>query len=95
MSSADNLALMNHNRPHRHVAVTRGQARGELRQNVSARLAATTFLAAAAAILSGTVYAEGEATPEEIRNQLLHAVLHGLIEPKPRLKWRRPEGNRA
>jgi AcrR family transcriptional regulator len=68
--------------------VRRGQQRGEFRTNVSARLAATMFLTTAAAILSGAVYAEGEATPEEIRNQLLHAVLHGLLEPKPRLKWR-------
>jgi hypothetical protein len=67
--------------------VRRGQQRGEFRRNVSARLAATMFLTTSAAILSGAVYAEGEATPEEIRNQLLHAVLHGLLEPKPRLKW--------
>lgn len=71
--------------------VRRGQQRGELRRNVSARLAATLFLSAAAAILSGGVFAQGEATPEEMRNQLLHALLHGLQEPKPRLKWRRPE----
>jgi AcrR family transcriptional regulator len=71
--------------------VRRGQERGEFRRNVSARLAATVFLSTSAAVFSGAVYAEGEATLEEIRNQLLHAVLHGLLEPKPRLKWRRPQ----
>ena len=28
-------------------------------------------------------------TPEAQRNELLHALLHGLSEPKPRLKWTR------
>lgn len=70
--------------------VRRGQRRGEFRRNVSARLAAAMFLTTSAAILSGAVYREGEATPEEIRNQLLHALLHGLHEPKPRLKWKPP-----
>ena len=68
-----------------------GPERGERGRNVSARLAATMFLTTTAALLSGGVYAEGEATPEEMRNQLLHALLHGMIEPKPRLKWRRPD----
>ena len=68
--------------------VRRGQERGEFRRNVSPRLAATLFLTTSAAILSGAVYQEGEATPEAIRNQLLHVVLHGLLEPKPRLKWK-------
>jgi AcrR family transcriptional regulator len=71
--------------------VRRGQQRGELRRNVSARLAATLLLAGTAASLSGAAWREGEARPEEMRNQLLHALLHGLQEPKPRLKWRRPE----
>jgi TetR/AcrR family transcriptional regulator of autoinduction and epiphytic fitness len=71
--------------------VRRGQQRGELRRNLSARLAATLFLSGTAAVLSGAVFGEGEATAEEMRNQLLQAVLHGLLEPKPRLKWRRPE----
>jgi len=72
--------------------VRHGQQRGEFRSNVSARLAATMFLSTSAAVLAGEVFAEGEATLEEVRNQLLHAVLHGLLEPKPRLKWRRPQG---
>jgi len=67
--------------------VRRGQERGEFRRNVSPRLAATLLLTTAAAVLAGVVFREGEASPEEIRNQLLHAALHGLVQPKPRLKW--------
>jgi hypothetical protein len=25
---------------------------------------------------------------EQVRNELLHALLHGLHEPKPRVRWR-------
>jgi AcrR family transcriptional regulator len=71
--------------------VRRGQDRGELRRNVPARLAATAFLAVTAAVLAGAARGEGRSTPEEIRNPLLHLVLHGMLEPKPRLKWRRPD----
>jgi AcrR family transcriptional regulator len=67
--------------------VRRGQTRGEFRSNVSPRLAATSLLATTAAALGGAVFRDGEATPEEIRNQILHAALHGLVAPKPRLKW--------
>jgi AcrR family transcriptional regulator len=67
--------------------VRRGQERGEFRRNVSPRLAATLLLATSAAILAGAVFREGEASPEEVRNQLLHAALHGLVAPKPRIKW--------
>ena len=70
--------------------VRRGQRRGEFRRSVSPRLAAAMFLTTSAAILSGAVYREGEATPEKIRNQLLQALLYGLHEPKPRLKWKPP-----
>ncbi len=68
----------------------RGQRRGEFRRNVSPRLAAAMLLTTSAAILSGAVYREGEATPEKIRNQLLQALFYGLHEPKPRLKWKPP-----
>ena len=74
--------------------VRRGQERGEFRRNVAPRLAATLLLTTAAAILAGAVFREGEATPEEIRNQLLHAALHGLVQPKPRIKWQ-PGGDGA
>ena len=66
------------------AVVLRGQERGELRRNVSARVAAAAFLAACAAIFST---AERDDPPEALRNELLHALLHGLSEPKPRLKW--------
>jgi AcrR family transcriptional regulator len=68
--------------------VRRGQRRGEFRTNISPQLAATLLLTTTAAVLSGAVFRAGEASPEEIRNQLLHAALHGLVQPKPRLKWR-------
>jgi AcrR family transcriptional regulator len=67
--------------------VRRGQQRGEFRRSLSPRLAASMFLATSAAILSGAVYREGEATPEQVSGQLLTALLHGLVEPKPRYKW--------
>jgi AcrR family transcriptional regulator len=70
--------------------VRRGQERGEFRSHIAPRLAATLLLTTAAAILAGAVFREGEATPEEIRNQLLHAALHGLVQPKPRIKWQQP-----
>lgn len=67
--------------------VARGQRRGEFRRNVSPRLAAAMFLTTSAAILAGGVYGEDETTPEQVRNELLHALLHGLLEPKTRLVW--------
>jgi AcrR family transcriptional regulator len=70
--------------------VQRGQQRGEFRRNVSARLAAAMFLQTAAAILSGAVYRGRDVTPEQVRNEFLHALLHGLLEPKPRVKWAPP-----
>src|SRR5262245_18451419 len=66
------------------AVVRRGQERGEFRRNVSTRVAAAAFLATCAA-----VFADGApGDPAEAqRNELLHALLHGLSEPKPRLKW--------
>ncbi len=69
------------------AVVRRGQERGEFRRNVSPRLAAVAFLATCAAVFAAE--AEPGDTPEAQRNQLLHALLHGLSEPKPRLKWTR------
>lgn len=75
--------------------VRRGQQRGEFRRTVSPRLAAAMLLTTAAAILSGQVYREGEASAAEVRNQFLHALLHGLLEErKPRLKWSPGAGGR-
>ena len=69
------------------AVVRRGQERGELRRNVSARAAAAAFLAACGAVFAGE--AEARDTADAQRNELLHALLHGLSEPKPRLKWTR------
>lgn len=70
-------------------AVRRGQQRGELRAQVSARLAAATLLAACGAAFSA-IDRDGGGAPGQLRDALLHALLHGLREPKPRLKWRPP-----
>jgi AcrR family transcriptional regulator len=69
------------------AVVRRGQERGEFRCNVSARLAAAAFLGACAAVFAAE--AERGDGPEALRNELLHALLHGLREPKPRIKWSR------
>lgn len=58
--------------------VRHGQARGEFSRALSPRLVSAMFLATSAAILSGLVYADGEATAEEVREQFLSALLHGL-----------------
>jgi AcrR family transcriptional regulator len=65
--------------------VERGQQRGELRRTISPRLAAAAFLASCAAVF-GSQHAR-DAAPEQLRNELLHALLHGVHEPKPRLRW--------
>ena len=63
--------------------VRRGQQRGEFRHNVSAPLASSLFLAACAA-----AFPDADARgPGAVRDELLHALLHGISEPKPRLKW--------
>jgi AcrR family transcriptional regulator len=58
--------------------VRRGQARGELARGVDARLAATSFLGTAGAILSGGVFREGEITAAEAARQLLQLTFAGL-----------------
>jgi AcrR family transcriptional regulator len=57
--------------------------RGELRRKVAPELAARVLLASAAAAL-----ADAERPAETVRNELLHVLLHGMAEPKPRLKWK-------
>jgi AcrR family transcriptional regulator len=69
------------------AVVRRGQERGEFRRNVSPRVAASAFLATCAAVFADE--AQRGDTAEAQRNELLHALLHGLSEPKPRLKWTR------
>jgi AcrR family transcriptional regulator len=71
--------------------VVRGQERGELRRNVSAPVAAEILLASCAAVYARTPYGRDHPAPEQteqMRNELLHALLHGLHEPKPRVRWR-------
>jgi len=60
--------------------VRRGQARGEFRRGVDARLAAAVVLSTAGAILSGNVFAEGELPVTEIREQFFQVVLGGLLD---------------
>jgi AcrR family transcriptional regulator len=67
--------------------VERGQRRGELRRNVSPPLAASIILAGALAVLSQPLLGRSAGTPETRRNELLHGLLHGLCESKPRLRW--------
>jgi AcrR family transcriptional regulator len=69
--------------------VRRGQRRGEFRRDIPAELAALQILVLCAATSPRVAFGAGGKTPEEVRNQLLHALLHGLAEPKPRLKWTR------
>jgi AcrR family transcriptional regulator len=69
------------------AVVRRGQQRGELRASASPGLAAAAFLGACAAAASADVPRAD--APDALRNELLHALLHGLREPKPRLKWTR------
>jgi AcrR family transcriptional regulator len=67
--------------------VRRGQQRGELRRNVPPRLAAAAALATCAAALAEGGPSDGPGARAERRGQLLNALLHGMAEPKPRLKW--------
>jgi anti-sigma factor RsiW len=62
--------------------VRRGQERGEFRRRIAPNLAAAVFLSTSLAILSGHVFAEGEVLPEEVRDQFLEVVLHGLVVPE-------------
>jgi len=84
--------------------VRRGQQRGELRRGVSPGLAATLFLATAAALLAEGVpsgasddesESDGDTNPARWRSQLLRVLLHGLAEGKPRLKWSAPGRDRS
>lgn len=76
--------------------VRRGQQRGELRRGVAPALAATLFLATAAALLTSGASSESgsdagnDAPAPGARAELLRVLLHGLAEGKPRLKWSAP-----
>ena len=58
--------------------ILRGQRRGEFDHGIDARLAAASFLATAAAIVSGRVFRAGEITPDEINRQFLKLTFSGL-----------------
>jgi AcrR family transcriptional regulator len=58
--------------------VRRGQKRGELRRGFDPRLAVALVMSTAAAILSGSVWREGEISPEKARAQFFDVVFHGL-----------------
>jgi AcrR family transcriptional regulator len=55
-----------------------GQERGELSAGIDARLAAASFFATAATIMSGKVFAEGELSADEINRQFLQITFSGL-----------------
>jgi AcrR family transcriptional regulator len=58
--------------------VERGQQRGEFARRLDPRLAAASFLATAAAILSGQVFRGEGVAPEEIHRQFLQITFAGL-----------------
>ena len=58
--------------------VRRGQKRGELRRGIDPRLCVAVVMSTAAAILSGSVWQEGQVTPEKARAQFFEVVFHGL-----------------
>jgi AcrR family transcriptional regulator len=59
--------------------VRRGQARGEFRRGVDARLATAVVLSTAGAILSGHVFAEDELPVTAIRDQFFQVIFGGLL----------------
>jgi AcrR family transcriptional regulator len=58
--------------------IRRGQQRGEFARRVDPRLAAASFFAIAGVIISGQVFRDGDASPEEINRQFLQIVFSGL-----------------
>lgn len=58
--------------------IRRGQSLGEFARRIDPRLAAASFFATAAAIISGQVFAVGDAAPEEINRQFLQITFAGL-----------------
>jgi len=55
-----------------------GQARGEFSRRIDARLAAASFFATAATILSGRVFGEGDLDPADVHRQFLQITFSGL-----------------
>jgi len=55
-----------------------GQARGEFSRRIDARLAAASFFATAATILSGRVFGDRDVSVDEINRQFLQITFSGL-----------------
>jgi AcrR family transcriptional regulator len=58
--------------------IVRGQQRGEFARRIDARLAAASFLATAASIISGQVFRDSDVTPAEVNRQFLQITFAGL-----------------
>lgn len=58
--------------------IRRGQERGEFARRIDARLAAASFLATAAAIISGQVFGDQAIEPAEVNRQFLQLTFFGL-----------------
>ena len=58
--------------------IRRGQAQGEFSRRIDPRLAAASFFATAAAIISGKVFGAGDVEPDEINRQFLQITFAGL-----------------
>lgn len=58
--------------------IRRGQERGEFARRIDARLAAASFLATAAAIISGQVFRGRAIEPAEVNRQFLQLTFAGL-----------------
>jgi AcrR family transcriptional regulator len=66
--------------------IARGQQRGEFARGVHPKLAATSFLTTAAAIISGHVFEPGTLSAEEVRRQFLQSCFYGLSVAGDRAK---------
>jgi AcrR family transcriptional regulator len=58
--------------------IARGQERGEFASGVHPKLAATSFLTTAAAIISGHIFETGALSADEVRRQFLQGCFYGL-----------------
>ena len=58
--------------------IERGQERGEFARGVHPKLAATSFLTTAGAIISGQVFESGTLSADEVRRQFLQSCFYGL-----------------
>jgi AcrR family transcriptional regulator len=75
--------------------VRRGKRRGEFRRRIPARLSATLVLTACVTASCETLTLGGAARAAQSCGPVLSSLLHGLAEPKPRLKWSLASVSRA